>query len=442
MKMLQGLLAEIERIPSEIYCGHVTSLVGGLIEVVGPREQSFIGGACDIQAKDGQLIKAEVVGFKDNKTLLMPFSSMEGVGPGSKVNFLGHEYAVFPDRSWLGRVINAFGEAIDHKGPLRIGSWRYPLKTTPVPAHERAMVGERLDLGVRVMNTFLPSCLGQRMGIFAGSGVGKSVFMGQFARHAKADVIVIGLIGERGREVKEFIAHALGEEGLKKSVLIVSTSDEPALMRRQAAYMTLAVSEYFRDQGYQVLCLMDSVTRFAMALREIGLAIGEPTASKGYTPTVFSELPKLLERAGPGRDDASPCYITGLFTVLVEGDDHNEPVADTVRGILDGHIVLERAIAERGRFPAINLLKSVSRTLPGCHTSEENALIQRARRLLATYENMSEMIRLGVYKLGSDPNVDEAIKYYEPLEDFIAQSIEECKTIEQSFQELRAIFNR
>jgi flagellum-specific ATP synthase len=303
------------------------------------------------------------------------------------------------------------------------------------------MVGERLDIGVRAMNTFLPSCQGQRMGIFAGSGVGKSVLMGQFARHAKADVIVIGLIGERGREVKEFIAHSLGEEGLKKSVLIVSTSDEPALMRRQAAYMTLAVAEYFRDQGQQVLCLMDSVTRFAMALREIGLAVGEPTASKGYTPTVFSELPKLLERAGPGREGQDPKYITGLFTVLVEGDDHNEPVADTVRGILDGHIVLDRSIAERGRFPAINLLKSVSRTLPGCHSGEENALIQRAKQLLATYENMAEMIRLGVYKVGSDPKVDEAIHHYDALEAFIAQPIETCKTIEESFDELRAILN-
>lgn len=439
--MLQGLLAEVERIPTEIYCGHVISLVGGLIEVMGPREKSFIGGACDIHTKNETSIKAEVVGFRDNKTLLMPFSSMEGVGPGSKVHFLGYEYAAFPDQSWLGRVINAFGEAIDHHGPLKLGPWRYPLKSPPIPAHERAMVGERLDLGVRVINTFLPSCLGQRMGIFAGSGVGKSVFMGQFARHAKADVIVIGLIGERGREVKEFISHALGEEGLKKSVLVVSTSDEPALMRRQAAYMTLAVAEYFRDQGFQVLCLMDSVTRFAMALREIGLAVGEPTASKGYTPTVFSELPKLLERAGPGREEPEPKYITGLFTVLVEGDDHNEPVADTVRGILDGHIVLERAIAERGRFPAINLLKSVSRTLPGCHSAEENALIQRARNLLATYENMAEMIRLGVYKVGSDPKIDEAIHYYEPLEKFIAQAIEESRSIEDSFEELRAILN-
>lgn len=441
MRMLQGLLAEVERIPTVLYCGHVTSLVGGLIEVVGPKDKSFIGGACHIESKNPAPIKAEVVGFRDNKTLLMPFSSMEGVGPGSKVDFLGYEYAAFPDTSWLGRVVNAFGEAIDREGPLKLGPWRYPLKAPPVAAHERAMVGERLDIGVRAMNTFLPSCQGQRMGIFAGSGVGKSVLMGQFARHAKADVIVIGLIGERGREVKEFIAHSLGEEGLKKSVLIVSTSDEPALMRRQAAYMTLAVAEYFRDQGQQVLCLMDSVTRFAMALREIGLAVGEPTASKGYTPTVFSELPKLLERAGPGREGQDPKYITGLFTVLVEGDDHNEPVADTVRGILDGHIVLDRSIAERGRFPAINLLKSVSRTLPGCHSGEENALIQRAKQLLATYENMAEMIRLGVYKVGSDPKVDEAIHHYDALEAFIAQPIETCKTIEESFDELRAILN-
>lgn len=274
------------------------------------------------------------------------------------------------------------------------------------------------------------------MGIFAGSGVGKSVLLSMLAKNTDSDVTVIGLIGERGREVREFIEENLGEEGLKRSVIIVATSDEPALMRRQAAYVTMATAEYFRDQELDVLCLMDSVTRFAMAQREIGLSSGEPPTSKGYTPTVFSELPKLLERAGPGISKGS---ITGLFTVLVEGDDHNEPVADAVRSILDGHIVLERAIAERGRYPAINVLRSVSRTMPKCNSPEETKLIIRARKLLAVYEDMAEMVRLGAYRAGADIEVDEAVKRFPLLDRFLEQKPDELTAFDAEFSYLAEI---
>jgi flagellum-specific ATP synthase len=274
------------------------------------------------------------------------------------------------------------------------------------------------------------------MGIFSGSGVGKSVLLSMLARFTASDVNVIGLVGERGREVQEFIEDYLGPEGMARTVVVVATSDESPLMRRQAAYLTLTLAEYFRDDGKDVLCLIDSVTRFAMAQREIGLSGGEPPASKGYTPTVFAELPKLLERAGPGAGDGT---ITGLFTVLVEGDDHNEPIADAARGILDGHIVLERAIAERGRFPAVNILRSISRTMPGCNSDGENALVGRAKELMAVYEDVGEMVRLGAYQRGSDPKIDESIHYHDALERYLAQDKDERVSLEQGYGELAAL---
>jgi flagellum-specific ATP synthase len=276
------------------------------------------------------------------------------------------------------------------------------------------------------------------MGIFAGSGVGKSVLMSMLARYMSVDVNVIGLIGERGREVQEFITEDLGEDGMARSVVVVATSDEAPLMRRQSAYMTMSIAEYFRDQGKNVMCMMDSVTRFAMAQREIGLSAGEPPTTKGYPPTTFAELPRLLERAGPGIGDGN---ITGLFTVLVDGDDHNEPIADAVRGILDGHIVMERAIGERGRYPAINILRSVSRTMPGCNTDTENALVGRARRLLSAYNDMAEMIRLGAYRRGSDPLVDEAIEYNPAIEEFLKQGKRERTDMEAGYAKLAEILN-
>jgi flagellum-specific ATP synthase len=366
----------------------------------------------------------------------MPFDALDGVRRGCRAIVTAAPAAVRPSERWLGRVINAMGEPIDALGPLAPGHSPYPFRSAPPPAHARQRVGAPLDLGVRVLNTFITCCRGQRMGIFSGSGVGKSVLLSMLARNVSADVSVIGLVGERGREVQEFLQDDLGSAGLARSVVVVSTSDEPALMRRQAAYLTLAIAEYFRDEGKDVLVLMDSVTRFAMAQREIGLSAGEPPTAKGYTPTVFTELPRLLERAGPGIEQGT---ITGIFTVLVEGDDHNEPVADAVRGILDGHIVMERAIAERGRYPAINVLKSVSRTMPRSADPQFLTVINRARQVMATYADMEELIRLGAYRPGSSAEVDEAITLHRPLEQFLAQGKEEATRLGDGYRQLESI---
>ncbi len=326
-------------------------------------------------------------------------------------------------------MLNAFAEPLDGRGALPPGPAAYGLRSAPPPAHLRQRIGGKLDVGVRAINAFTTCCRGQRLGIFAASGVGKSMLLSMMARHTDADVVVIGLIGERGREAREFVEDTLGDEGLRRSVVVVATSDEPPPVRRQAAWTMMAVAEAFRDQGRHVLLLMDSVTRFAMAQREIGLAAAEPPATKGYTPSVFAELPRLLERAGPGGPGQGS--ITALCTVLVEGDDHDEPVADAVRGILDGHIVLDRAIAEAGRYPAINILRSVSRALPGCNSGEENAVIEAARRRLADYDRMAELIRLGAYRSGSDADIDAAIRLQPALSGFLAQAPDEHAPLER-----------
>ncbi|HEX3726793.1 MAG TPA: flagellar protein export ATPase FliI, partial [Pirellulales bacterium] len=411
MKALAEQLNELDGI--EIY-GRVVGVRGLMVEVAGPLHAMSVGArvVIETQAKN---IPCEVVGFSGNNALLMPFAPLEGVRRGCRALVTAVAGAVRPSSGWLGRVVNALGEPIDGKGPLLLGPSPYPFRNTPPLAHARRRVGLPLDLGVRALNTFLTCCRGQRMGIFSGSGVGKSVLLSMLARNVAADVTVIGLIGERGREVQEFLQDDLGDAGLARSVVVVSTSDEPALMRRQAAHVTLAIAEYFRDEGKDVLVLMDSVTRFAMAQREIGLSAGEPPTAKGYTPTVFTELPRLLERAGPGTEQGT---ITGIFTVLVDGDDYNEPIADAVRGILDGHIVMERAIAERGRYPAINVLKSVSRTMPRAADQAYLPVLRRTRQLMASYADMEELIRLGAYRAGTSPEVDDSIRLHKPLEDF------------------------
>lgn len=433
------LLQEIERLPAAQATGRVVAIKGLLIECAGIEELLSVGARCAVQGTHGadHQVLCEVVGFRENVALLMPFGSVEGVGLGARVTVVASASAVEPSDAWLGRVVDPMGNPLDGKGPLLRGGLPYLLRANPLPAAKRARVAGKMDMGVRAINTFLTTCRGQRLGIFAGSGVGKSILMSMLARYSQADVNVIGLVGERGREVQEFIEDDLGEEGLKRSVLVVATSSDSALMRRQAAYTTLAIAEYFRDRNKDVLCLMDSVTRFAMAQREIGLSAGEPPTTKGYPPTVFSELPRLLERAGPGLVGSGS--ITGMFTVLVEGDDTNEPIADAVRGILDGHIVLDREIAQRGRYPAINILKSVSRMLPDANSEYENQLIMVARRFMATYENMAELIRLGAYRRGTDPDVDRAMQFYPQLETFISQREKEASTLAEGYEQLARV---
>jgi flagellum-specific ATP synthase len=432
MKALAEQINELDAV--QIY-GRVVGVRGLMVEVAGPLHVMSVGARVMVETA-AKIIPCEVVGFTGNNALLMPFAPLEGVRRGCRALVTSVPGAVRPSVGWLGRVVNALGEPIDGKGPLLQGPSPYSFRNPPPLAHARRRVGPPLDLGVRALNTFVTCCHGQRLGIFSGSGVGKSVLLAMLARNVVADITVIGLVGERGREVQEFLQDDLGPAGLARSVVVVSTSDEPALMRRQAAHVTLAIAEYFRDEGQDVLVLMDSVTRFAMAQREIGLSAGEPPTAKGYTPTVFTELPRLLERAGPGTEQGT---ITGIFTVLVDGDDYNEPIADAVRGILDGHIVMERAIAERGRYPAINVLKSVSRTMPRAADQAYLPVLNRARRVMATYADMEELIRLGAYRAGTSAEVDEAIRLHDPIEAFLAQSKEEATSLAEGYRRLAEI---
>jgi flagellum-specific ATP synthase len=418
--------------------GQVRSVSGLTLTVEGLGRTLGIGQRCRVHGRSGPVL-AEVVGLDDAGAHVLPFGMWRGIAAGDAVEALGGDDHLWPTKAWLGRVIDGLGRPLDGKGNLPQGATPISVHAGPPPAFQRRRVGRRIDTGVKAVDIFTPICRGQRMGVFAGSGVGKSTLMAMLARRADADVIVIGLVGERGREVQEFVQKDLGAEGLSRSVLVVSTGDEPPLMRRQAAWTATAVAEHFRDAGLQVLLLLDSVTRFAMAQREIGLAAGEPPAQRGFPPTTFAELPQLLERAGPGREGQGD--ITAIYTVLVEGEDMNDPVADTVRGILDGHIILDRAIGERGRYPAIDLLRSVSRMLPDCHTPEDNALLSAARLGLARYSDMDDLIRLGAYKEGSDLEVDRAIRLFDPLNRLLTQGKDEATPSAEGFAALRQVLD-
>ena len=412
------------------------------VEVAGLTNHLRVGDRLHLHGPSQQPILAEVVGATAGLLRVAPFGIARGIGAGTPARAtLGGRYGqgtLAPDQSWLGRVIDPLGQPLDDRGPLINGAIARPVRAPPPPATSRARLGPPIDLGVTVLNCFTATRTGQRLGLFAGSGVGKSTLLAMLARHTACDIAVLALVGERGREVREFLEDDLGPEGLRRSVTVVATSDAPPLMRREAAYAAMTIAEHFRDEGKSVLLLMDSVTRFCLSLREIGLAAGEPPATRGYPPSVFAELPMLLERAGPGPmlRDGTAGQITALFTVLVEGDDHEEPVADAVRGILDGHVVLDRRIAESGRYPAVDVLRSLSRAAAGCLTAPQAALVKRARALLATHADMADMIRLGAYKPGADPEVDEAIRVVPRLQALLTQAPAEKATVHDDFTRL------
>ena len=407
------------------YYGNVSKVVGLTIESDGPEVD--VGELCKLHASKGKrIIQTEVVGFRDNKVLLMPLGEMAGVGPGNLVVASDTILKIGVGKNLTGRVLDGLGYPIDDKEPFRPEQY-YPIDNKPPHPLNRKRITEPLTLGIKSIDGLLTVGKGQRIGIFAGSGVGKSTLMGMIARNTKADVNVIALIGERGREVREFIEKDLKEEGLSRSVVVVATSDQPALVRLKGAYVATAIAEYYRDQGKNVLLLMDSLTRFAMAQREVGLSIGEPPVSRGYTPSVFGAMPKLLERAG----NAEKGSITGLYTVLVDGDDMTEPVTDTARGILDGHIVLSRSLANRNQYPAIDVLASVSRVMPDIITKEHKVAAAEVKKALAIYRDSEDLINIGAYVKGSNEKIDHALILIDGILGFIQQSTEDRYTFRE-----------
>lgn len=426
------LLGHLEEVELTTVHGRITEVVGMLIRAVVP--QVKMGEVCLIK-REGEPLAAEVVGFTKDEVLLSPLGDMRGIGPSSEVIPMRMPMHIKVGPELLGRVLNGLGQPIDDKGPLNLDE-SYPVLNSPPDPLKRGMINKSLSVGVRAIDGVLTCGRGQRVGIFAAAGVGKSTLLGMIARNAVADVNVISLIGERGREVREFLQHDLGEEGMKRSVVIISTSDQAAQTRINAAYVGTAIAEYFRDQGKSVILMMDSITRFARALREVGLAAGEPPARAGFTPSVFATLPRLLERSG-NSDKGS---ITAFYTILVAGDDMNEPVADEVRSILDGHIILSSDLARQYHYPAIDVLASVSRVLTQVTDRQHVELIGKVREVLANYKKNELLIRIGEYKPGSDKNADFALKYIDKVNRFLKQQVEEKCSAEETLRQLKALF--
>lgn len=423
---------QLDKYFSAIERAHITEDAGKVTHVVGNVMTGYLPGAalgsvCEVQPHSGfEKFKAEVIGFRDRNVLLMPLGEMRGVGLGSRLVMLKPMATVRTGEALLGRVIDGLGEPLDGKGPIEAFEERSIYSAVGNPL-DREPIRTPMDLGVRAINGLLTVGQGQRVGIMAGSGVGKSVLLGMLARNATSDVNVIAMIGERGREVKEFVEDILGEEGLKRSILVVATSDQSPLLRMRGAFVATTIAEWFRDRGSNVLLMMDSVTRFAMAQREIGLSAGEPPASKGYTPSVFAQLPKMLERAGSYSGKGS---VTGLYTVLVEGDDMDDPIADSVRSIVDGHVVLTRSLAQKGHFPAIDVLQSTSRVMRAVVSSDHSRLARDVRECLATYREAEDLINIGAYKPGANPSIDRAVQLHSGLEAFLRQDVGESDSID------------
>lgn len=422
----------IGRVNSIKQNGTVSQIIGLIVESIGP--SASIGDICYIHTNDGTIHQAEVVGFKSEKTLLMPLKELYGIAPGNRVSTFREPFSVGVGDELMGRILDGLGNPIDGKEYIKLREKRSVYASPPNPL-SRERILEPLQLGIRAIDGLLTCGKGQRTGIFAGSGVGKSVLLGMMARYTQADVNVIALIGERGREVRDFIENDLGEEGLKKSIVIVATSDQAALTRIKGAMVATTIAEYFRDQGLNVLLMMDSVTRYCMALREIGLAVGEPPTTKGYTPSVFAALPKLLERAGTSNKGS----ITGLYTVLVEGDDMDEPIADAARSILDGHIVLSRKIAAKGHYPAIDVLNSISRVMNNVAQTDHKEKAKRTFEVLATYREAEDMINIGAYSKGANSKIDYAIDRIDGVNTFLKQRIEESSSYEDTINYLKQL---
>lgn len=431
--MFQEMIRQVYNSDPYSLTGKIENIVGMSVEASGGK--AAVGDICRIyNSESGKQVSAEVVGFKNDRILLMPYSDMSGISAGNFVRNTGGQLTLRVGEFLRGRIINALGQPIDGKGEFE-GGTPYCITGSYINPLERPPIRERMEFGVKAIDGMITIGKGQRIGIFAGSGVGKSTLMGMIAKNVKADINVIALVGERGREVLEFVQKDLGEEGMKRSILVVATSDQPAMLRMKCPSVATGIAEFFRDQGYDVLLMMDSLTRFAMAQREIGLAIGEPPVARGYTPSIYAELPKLLERSG----NFTKGSITGVYTVLVEGDDTNEPISDTVRGILDGHIILSRALAAANHYPAIDVSGSISRLMTEIVPAEHRRLSSRMRDILSTYEKNADLVSIGAYKAGTNRKLDYALSKIDAVNDFLMQDVNESFSYDQCLEQMQEI---